>query len=313
MFQLPWRPCIVNVMEPNTFTVALLQLAPPADATESLRIGLDACEAAASQGADLAVFPEMWNVGYRFPSPERSVERWRRHAIAEEDEYYRSFARSAADLDMAIALTYLRHNPDGNPFNAVSIIDRTGVTRLTYSKVHTCDFSREINLTPGREFPVCDLATSRGSVTIGAMICYDREFPESARILMLEGAQLLVVPNACDFDVHRKHQLQTRSFENMVGCAVVNYGGEPYGGKSVAFDGMAYTLPPTEEDGVVRDMELVEAGSDAEIVLARFDIDALREYRAREAWGNAYRRPALYNALIDPTVRAPFQRSDARR
>ncbi len=300
-------------MTSHTLTVAMLQLDRPSHLAESLQVGLDACAAAASMGADIAVFPEMWNVGYRFPSTELTAQAWREQAISEKDAYYRAFVQSATDNDIAIALTYLRRNPDGGPFNAVSIIDRTGTTRLTYAKVHTCDFSPEIDLTPGREFAVCDLATRRGSVTIGAMICYDREFPESARILMLRGAEILIVSNACDVDTHRKHQLQTRSFENMVGCALVNYGGEPYRGKSVAFDGIAYTEPRGETDGEARDMQIAEAGRDSGIVLARFDVDALREYRARESWANTYRKPACYGALVDRTVRAPFRRSDARR
>ena len=54
---------------------------------------------------------------------------------------------------------------------------------MTYEKVHTCDFDIERNLTPGEDFFVSDLNTEYGDVKIGAMICYDREFPESARIL----------------------------------------------------------------------------------------------------------------------------------
>ncbi len=48
----------------------------------------------------------------------------------------------------------------------------------------------ERNLTPGEDFYVTDLDTARGPVRVGAMICYDREFPESARLLMLKGAEL---------------------------------------------------------------------------------------------------------------------------
>ena len=46
------------------------------------------------------------------------------------------------------------------------------------------------------------------------MICYDREFPESARILALQGAEIVLVPNACVMDDHRIGQLKTRAFEN---------------------------------------------------------------------------------------------------
>lgn len=74
---------------------------------------------------------------------------------------------------------------------------------MTYAKVHTCDFGMESAVTPGEAFGVCDLDTAAGPVRIGAMICYDREFPECARLLMLLGAELVLSPNACHMDVTR--------------------------------------------------------------------------------------------------------------
>lgn len=55
------------------------------------------------------------------------------------------------------------------------------------------------------------------------MICYDREFPESARILMPKGAELILVPNACFLEHNRISQLRARAFENTVAVAVANY------------------------------------------------------------------------------------------
>ena len=72
--------------------------------------------------------------------------------------------------------------------------------------MHTCDFAEECRLTPGEAFPVADLDTDKGIVKVGSMICYDRELPESARILMLKGAELLLVPNACPMEINRLAQ-----------------------------------------------------------------------------------------------------------
>jgi N-carbamoylputrescine amidase len=83
----------------------------------------------------------------------------------------------------------------------VSLIDRHGRIAFTYAKVHTCDFDLpERALTPGEDFHVAALDTAAGEVVVGAMICYDREFPESARVLMLKGVELILVPNACRLD-----------------------------------------------------------------------------------------------------------------
>ena len=76
---------MMDGMISNTLTVAMLQLAPQADPSDSLRVGLEACSAAAAMGADIAVLPEMWNVGYRFPSATLPVEAWRALAISEGD------------------------------------------------------------------------------------------------------------------------------------------------------------------------------------------------------------------------------------
>ena len=76
----------------------------------------------------------------------------------------------------------------GGPRNTLVLFDRFGERKLVYAKVHTCDFDVERELTPGEDFYVCALDTACGEVKVGAMICYDREFPESARVLMLKGA-----------------------------------------------------------------------------------------------------------------------------
>ena len=58
---------------------------------------------------------------------------------------------------------------------------------LQYAKVHTCDFADEACLESGDTFSVCDFH----GVRLGVMICYDREYPESARLLMLKGAEII--------------------------------------------------------------------------------------------------------------------------
>ena len=109
---------------------------------------------------------------------------------------------------MAIALTYLE-KWQGTLRNSVSLIDRHGEIVLTYAKAHTREFDAEAELTPGDDFPICSLDTGQGEVKVGFMICFDREFPESARVLMLQGAELVLTPNACMLDRHRLDQFKT--------------------------------------------------------------------------------------------------------
>jgi N-carbamoylputrescine amidase len=268
------------------------------------------CRQARSLGADIALFPEMWSNGCTLPDPRRPHERepWRAQAIGIDSQFIAHFRRLAQELDMAIAITYLEEWP-GAPRDSVSLIDRHGEIVLTYAKVHTCDFDREAALVPGDEFPVATLNTAEGDVKVGFMICYDREFPESARILMLNGAEVILTPNACTLDAGRLGQFRARAFENMIGVAMTNYAAPQNNGHSVAFDAVSFP----EVDGEPRDTLIVEAGEDEGVYIATFDMDAIRAYRERETWGNAYRKPRCYGKLTDPDVQPPFIRPDARR
>ncbi len=294
------------------FTIALLQMtAAGNDQAANLAKGERFCREARRRGADLALFPEMWNIGYTFFAPDElddpdAVAAWQAQAIDAESDFVRHFRSLARELEMAIAITYLEAW-EGAPRNTVAVIDRRGDLRLTYAKVHTCAFSSEVALAPGDGFHVAALPTAQGKVQIGAMICYDREFPESARALMLQGAEIILTPNACPLGMHRLAQFRTRAYENMVGVAMTNYAAPQENGHAIAYDGMAFG-----KDEQPRDMLIVEAGEQEGIYLAPFDMARLRDYRQREAWGNAFRRPHAYHDLIDPEIRPPFQRTDAR-
>ena len=294
--------------------VALLQMNACGDDLDENRAKGDAhCRRARELGADIALFPEMWSNGYaKCPAGDEGRARWRASAIARDGEFVAHFRALARELNMAIALTYLERW-DGAPRNSVSLIDRHGEIAMTYAKVHTCDFSNERELTPGEEFVVATLDTAAGGVRVGAMICYDREFPESARLLMLKGAEIILTPNACDIEQHRIRQFATRAYENMTGVAMANYAAPQQNGHSIAFDGVAYIGGHDDVDETPVDTLLVEAGGDEGVYLARFDIARLREYREHETWGNAYRKPRLYGALSATEVEPPFVRPDARR
>jgi predicted amidohydrolase len=297
-------------MKVTSIKVALLQMTGcGSDKTANLAKGDAFCRRARTMGADVALFPELWSVGMTFYDPKREADRkrWQALAISRDDSFVVHFRNLARELNMAIALTYLE-KWNGSPRNSVSLIDRHGEVVLTYAKVHTCEFDLEAALTPGDGFPVCTLDTEQGDVKIGFMICFDREFPESARILMLAGAELILTPNACTLDDHRLSQFKTRAYENMVGVAMTNYAAPQNNGLSAAFDGVAY---PVEDQP--RDTLIIEAGELEDVYLAAFDMDSIRAYRKREVWGNAYRRPRLYERLTSEDVEPPFVRPNARR
>lgn len=291
----------------NSVKVAMLQLNPiGADIPENMEKGDRFCRMAKKSGADIALFPEIWSIGYtRYNWPGSpfsgdnypvSFESWKNSAITEDSEFIRHFRNLARELEMAIVITYLE-KWEGLPRNSATVVDQNGNLLMTYAKVHTSDMKvTESNCTPGDDFYVCGLPLKEDTVKIGIMICFDREFPESARILMLKGAELILTPNACRLDEKQLHQFQTRAFENSVGVAMANYASPAQNGRSCAFD--------------AKGEEITVADESEGIFMAEFNIGELRNYRRTTIWGNAYRRPAKYKLLISPSVDTIFIRKN---
>ncbi|MBR6793184.1 MAG: carbon-nitrogen hydrolase family protein [Clostridia bacterium] len=277
--------------------IALLQLLPG----NPLEKGIDACKKAKEMGADVALFPEMWSSGYAIDPAL---------ALPADGAFVKAFQALAEKLEMAIGVTLLEQFEPA-PRNTMILFDRHGKKILHYAKVHTCDFGDEEALTPGEDFYVAELDTAEGVVKVGAMICYDREFPESARLLMLKGAEVILVPNACPMEINRLAQLRGRAYENMVAIATCNYPA-PHpdcNGHSSVFDGIVY-LPDVEGS---RDTKILESEEEEGIYVAELSLETLRWYRENEVHGNAYRRPEKYHLLTEERIDPPFVRSDRRK
>lgn len=275
--------------------IAFLQLLPGKGLEENFVIGKSACMEAKEKGADIALFPEMWSDGYALPQERDALERL---AIEKDYAFLKGFRALASELQMAIGITFLeKHEP--KPLNSVVFFDRMGREVLHYSKVHTCAFDLERVVDAGEDFYTAELDFGRGTVKIGAMICFDREFPESARILMLKGAELILAPNACPMEINRLSALRARAYENMVAVATCNYpAGHPdCNGHSTLFDGV-----PWQAEGV-RDMCVLEAPEAPGVYVAALDLDRLRTHRNNDIMGDKYRRPDKYGILSDDAVR----------
>lgn len=279
--------------------VALMQAIPAgSDQNKNLDIAVDYCKQAADYGADIVLMPEMWNIGYQgFAYTDKPIVRqWQSQAVATEGPWVGRFKSLARELGIAIATTYLQEWP-GAPRNSVTLFDRHGNEVLTYAKVHTCDFAFEVALTPGDKWLVSEIDTKRGPVMIGAMICFDREFPESMRSLMLAGAEVVLTPNACLLDPLRIAQFQVRAYENATAVAITNYPRGLNNGQSTAFDASGKPLvEPSEEPG---------------LKYASIDLNALRAYRSNTLWGNAWRRPHRYEMLTEQVNLPIFERKNA--
>lgn len=294
------------------FKIALLQVLPAGDdQAKNLEKGIEACRKAKEQGADLVLFPELWNIGFTScPFDEAGRARWEQSAIDQNSEFFRSFRELAKELETNIAITYLEKT-NTKPKNSVSIINAKGEVALNYSKVFICDFGKvelqkenpdadeigcDYNCAPGSTFEVATLGGKEGAVKVGAMICADREFPETATQLMLNGAELIVVPNASDWNDIRRDTLKARAFENLVGVAMVNYPAPKFDGRSTAHTSVVW-----DGNGQSQDQKILEAGEEEGIFLVEFDMDAIRNFRKIEAWRLDYRKKWYASLKSTPT------------
>lgn len=279
--------------------IALIQPFAEPDMEVNIEKGEKFCRHAKAMNADMAVFPEMYSVGYAsidFDKPN-ALEECEKVAQKRNGPFVVHFKKLARELDMAILITYLEKKK-GKYLNSATLIDRHGESIMTYSKVHTLDFFKmEASFEPGEGFEVVELDTRFGPVQTGIMICYDREFPESARVLMLKGAELILTPNACGLDPLRINQFQTRAWENAVVCAMSNYAeGKWYNGRSCVFN--------------ANGDEVLMAGEREGVFIAEINLVEVQEIREDTYWGNAFRRPHKYHNLISDEVLRPFKREN---
>lgn len=144
-------------------------------------------------------------------------------------------------------------------FNSACFIDEEGEVLGTYQKVHLWDEEPKY-FEAGSSFPVWNTTIGK----IGIMICYDTEFPESARSLALNGAEIILAPTANMTPFQHVQQLfiQSRAAENQVFVATTNQIGEEestqFFGESAAANPFGHLLVKGEdrEEGLMVEIDL---------------------------------------------------------
>ena len=274
------------------FKVAVLQKRPiPGNKEQNVRTISEYMKLATDQGADMLLLPECFITGYNLPASYED-------ALTDNSKLLDQLCQAAKEYGIGVVATSFTRGTT-KPQNTAFVINKDGDILMKYSKVHTCDFADEKGLESGNEFKVCDFH----GVKIGIMICYDREYPESARILMLKGAELILVPNDCEAMAPRLQALSTRAYENMVGVVMANPNGRN-AGSSCAFSPICW-----DRSGQCVDNTLLMADEMTEgLYYAEFDMDKLRAYRQCEMMGNTFRKVKAYGELLNPDIGNPFVR-----
>ena len=277
-----------------TFRVAAVQMEPKLGRLDSnLDQILNWLEPAAMAGAKLVVFPECALSGYGFSSREEGLA----HAVSLDSAPLRSVVE-ACKRHQCYCIFGLLERDGARLYNACVLAGPQGVVG-SYRKVHLPFLGIDMFVDPGdRPFVVHDA----GGLKVGMHICYDAGFPETARVLALLGADLLVLPT--NWPTHSEcaaeHMIPTRAMENTVYVMAVNRVGLESGFR---FIGTSSIVDPS---GRV----LARAGSDSEEVI-QAEIDpaiARRKHLVRvpgkhEIDRIADRRPRFYQPLVAPNGR----------
>lgn len=262
---------------------AYLQFAPKYLDVEANLAAVD--ELIASIDTDLVVLPELFTSGYFFQSREHLTSVAEPIPSGRTTEALRDWAASTG----ATLVAGLAEEADGRFYNSAVVV-RPGGSVWTYRKMHL--FYEETTLfEPGNlGFRVSEESTRDGTdYQLGVMVCFDWYFPEAARTLALNGADVIAHPSNLVLP-HCPDSMPVRARENHVFTVTANrYGEEEKEDESLTFIGMSEICDPTGEIRCRADQE----GDTVDIV--QFDPHEARDRRINQ-YNEVFadRRPEAY-------------------
>ena len=285
-------------------TVAAVQMHCSRDVTDNLERAEQLVRQAAAQGANVILLPELFERQYF--CQERQYDYYQYATPLLKNPAVQRFQKVAAELQVVLPISFYER-AGNNTFNSVAVLDADGSVLGCYRKTHIPDdhfYQEKFYFTPGDTgFRVWN--TRYGCIGVG--ICWDQWFPETARCMAVQGAEILLYPTAIgsepilnvDSSGHWRRVMQGHAAANLVPVAAANRIGtetvtpcEENGGQSssLTFYGSSFIADATGE-------LVASAGRDTEEILyAFFDLDALREERF--SWGLFRdRRPETYRIM----------------
>ena len=287
-------------------TVAAIQMKCSTSVEENLKRAEEMVRRAAGEGAQVILLPELFEREYF--CQQKRYDFYEYALPVDDNPAVQMGIRLAKELDVVLPISF--YEKDGNVlYNSLAWIDTDGSLLGVYRKTHIPDdhfYQEKFYFTPGNTgFMVFDTKYGR----LGAGICWDQWFPETARSLALQGAEVIFYPTAIgsepildtDSMPHWRRCMQGHAGANLVPVVAANRIGredvEPCeanaGQKSaLIFYGSSFI---TDETGEI----LKSASRDTEEVLVQtFDLDTIRENRL--AWGIFRdRRPEMYYDVVE--------------
>lgn len=266
--------------------IALIQQHVTQNKNENVKRGIMSLEKAASQGAELAVFPEL-AFEYFWPQKPASQD-FRDLAEPVPGLITEKFMEKAEEFGLVVILNLFERDNE-KAYDCSPVIDSNGKLLGKARMIHILEapfFHEKGYYTPG-DLGIEVFNTAIGC--IGIAICYDRHFPEHMRILALKGADLVVVPQAGAVNEWPpsifEAELQIAAFQNGYFSALVNRVGKE---DSVIFAGESFITNP-EGRVVAR----APKGTDY-ILYHDIDFEELKNCTARKHF-LLDRRPEIYH------------------
>ena len=217
-------------------------------------------ESVVPQGADLVVLPEAWQRHFGEPGSDLTP-----YAEPLDGPFVTEVERLAKERDTTIVAGMFEQT-GGTPYNTVVV---RGRAQLDYRKIHMYDsfgYQESKVLAPG---PVEPATFELEGTTFGILTCYDLRFPELARRLVDDGAEVILVPAAWVAGPRKVYHwttlLRARAIENTVFVVGVGQPAPRSSGHSMVIDPLGDVL--------------VEGGDDAEVLTAEIDLGAVAEAR----------------------------------
>ena len=287
--------------ENRKVTVAAVQMKCSQNVEENIKKAEELVRRAAAKGAQIILLPELFERQYF--CQERRYEYYSFAKSVAENDAVLHFSKLAKELSVVIPVSFYERDVN-RLFNSVAIIDADGTNLGIYRKTHIPDdhyYQEKFYFTPGDTgFKVFETAYAK----IGVGICWDQWFPETARGMAVQGAEILFYPTAigsepilgCDSMPHWRRCMQGHAACNLMPVVAANRIGteevvpcEENGGQQSAltFYRSSFIIDNTGE-------LLVQAGREEETVItAEFDLTEMEKDRL--SWGLFRdRRPECY-------------------
>ncbi|MEE0954943.1 MAG: N-carbamoylputrescine amidase [Eubacterium sp.] len=278
-------------------TVAATQIACSWNRKETLEKAEKMVRDAAAAGAQIILLQELFETPYFCQT--HKYEYMHLAARLEDNPAVQRFRQVAKELKVVLPISF--YEDAGNTaYNSIAIIDADGTILGRYRKTHIPDgrpYAEKFYFTPGNTgFRVWDTAYAK----IGVGICWDQWFPETARSLALNGAEILFFPTAIgsepslqiDSMPHWRLCMQGHAAANIMPLVASNrVGKEVQDDSEMTFYGSSFIAGPTGELAAEADR------TSETFITATFDLDAVAQ--KRREWGIFRdRRPETYRTIL---------------